>query len=316
MKIKILDRASMGMDIPVEDLRRFGELEVYNKPDDENLEKILSDAEAIIINKVKIDEKLLSLAPKLRFINVFATGYDNIDIASARARGIAVCNVPAYSTSSVCEYTVATVLALSTRLNSFNQFVRSGEYTASGVPNRLTPAFNEINGKTWGIIGYGNIGRAVGRVASAFGCKLLVNKRVPMPEVQTVDIDTLCANSDIITVHCPLNEQTRGLINRERLSLMKKTCILVNEARGAVLDSDAVAEAIEKGRISAFGADVYEQEPFGNDHPFNRIKQLDNVLLTPHSAWAAYEARCRCLNIIMDNLTAFIEGKTLNRVDI
>ena len=316
MKIKILDRASMGMDIPVEDLRRFGELEVYNKPEEANLEKILSDAEAIIINKVKIDEKLLALAPKLRIINVFATGYDNIDIASARARGIAVCNVPAYSTSSVCEYTVATVLALSTRFNSFNQFVRSGEYTASGVPNRLTPAFNEINGKTWGIIGYGNIGRAVGRVASAFGCKLLVNKRVPTPEVQTVDIDTLCANSDIITVHCPLNEQTRGLINRERLSLMKKTCILVNEARGAVLDSDAVTEAIEKGRISAFGADVYEQEPFGKDHPFNRIKHLDNVLLTPHSAWAAYEARCRCLNIIMDNLTAFVEGKTLNRVDI
>ena len=172
-----------------------------------------------------------------------------------------------------------------------------------------------LNGKTWGIIGYGNIGKSVGKIASAFCARVIVNKRTPIHDAECVDIDTLCRESDVISIHCPLNEQSKGLINKERLALMKPDVVLVHEARGAVVDEDAVAVAIEEGKIGAFGCDVYSVEPFGPDHPFSRIMDRPNVLLTPHAAWGSYEARARCIGIVAENIESFIEGKTLNRVD-
>ena len=166
-----------------------------------------------------------------------------------------------------------------------------------------------------GIIGYGNIGRAVGRVAKAFGARVIVYKRNPVQDAELVDINTLCSESDIITVHCPLNEQSRGLINSEKIGLMKPEVILVNEARGAVLDEEAVARAVEEGKIGAFGCDVYSAEPFAEDHPYYRIMNRENVILTPHSAWGSYEARERCIGIIAENIDSYINGKTQNRVD-
>ena len=203
-----------------------------------------------------------------------------------------------------------------THLVEYNSYVTSGKYSASGVPNKLTPVFHELSGKTWGIVGYGGIGKAVANIAGAFGVKLLVNKRVPVGDVECVDIDTLCKESDIITLHCPLNEQTRHLINRDRLGLMKKSAILVNEARGAVVSEEDVTEAVLEGKIAGFGCDVYSTEPFAADHPYNKIMHLNNVILTPHCAWGSYEARERCLKIICDNIESFYSGKTQNRVDI
>ena len=316
MKIVVLDRASLGEDTPLSILETFGEVAIFESSTPKEAVKRTEDADVVIINKVKITKELLSSSKKLKLVCVFATGYDNIDITSAKELGVAVCNVPGYSTDSVVLYTVSTVLALCSRLFEYNKYVRSGEYTASGIPNKLSPVYHEISGKTWGIIGYGNIGKAVGRVAEALGAKVIANKRTPVDGAHLVDLEALCRESDIITVHCPLNDESRGIINSERLAMMKSSVILVNEARGAVLDEAAVANAVEKGIIGAFGCDVYSVEPFGSDHPYYRIKNLENVILTPHSAWGSYEARERCIRIIAQNIESFIEGKTLNRVDI
>lgn len=315
MRISVLDRASLGMDTPLEALSRFGEVEIF----DSTLPELVADraaaSDVIIINKVKITREVLVAAPRLRLVCVFATGYDNVDVEAARELGVAVCNVPGYSTDSVALFTVATALTLYSHLGEYNDYVKSGEYTESGVPNRLLPVYHELAGKTWGIIGYGNIGRAVGRVAEAFGARVIACKRTPIDEVKCIDINTLCRESDIITIHCPLNNGTRGIINKERIALMKPSVVIVNEARGAVVCEADIAEAIETGRVAAFGCDVYSTEPFGKDHPYARIMNRKNVLLTPHAAWGAYEARARCISIIADNIQSFLEGKILNRVD-
>ena len=315
MKITVLDRKTMGDDISFALFERYGELTVYDITTAELTEERVKDAEVIILNKVKITAEVIATAKNLKLICVFATGYDNIDLAAAREAGVAVCNVPGYSTDSVTLYTIATVTALASKLITYSDFVTSGGYTSSGSPNKISPAFNDLRGKTWGLIGYGNIGKAVAEVAKAFGASVIVNKRTPPDDVVCVDVDTLCRESDVITVHCPLNDGTRGMINADRLAMMKKSVILVNEARGAVLDEAAVAKAVENGEIGAFGCDVYSQEPFPADHPYNAIKECDNVILTPHSAWASYEARTRCVDIISNNIASYINGDRLNRVD-
>ena len=315
MKITVLDKKTMGDDISFAPFERYGEITVYDITPAELTAERVKDAEVIILNKVKITADVISAAKNLKLICVFATGYDNIDLAAAREAGIAVCNVPGYSTDSVTLYTIATVTALASRLITYSAFVRSGEYTSSGSPNKISPAFNDLRDKTWGIIGYGNIGKSVADVAKAFGANVIVNKRTPADDAVCVDVDTLCKDSDIITIHCPLNDDTRGMINADRLALMKNNVILVNEARGAVLDEVAVAKAVECGKIGAFGCDVYSQEPFPADHPYTAIKDLDNVILTPHSAWASYEARTRCVDIISNNIASYISGDRLNRVD-
>lgn len=315
MKIVILDKASIGEDTPLGVLDRFGEVVVYDSSTPDEAIERAACADVIILNKVKVTRQLMEAAKQLKLVCVFATGYDNIDITAAKEHNIGVCNVPGYSTDSVTLFTVSTVLALYSRLYDYNSFVRSGEYFKVGLPNRLTPVYHDLRGKVWGIIGYGNIGRSVGRIASAFGARVIVNKRTPSEDAECVDIDTLCRESDIITIHCPLNDQSRGLIKSERLAIMKPSVVLVNEARGAVVDEDAVANAIEEGRIGAFGCDVYSVEPLGPDHPFSRIMDRPNVLLTPHAAWGSYESRARCIEIIAQNIDSFIEGKSLNRVD-
>ena len=223
--------------------------------------------------------------------------------------------MPGYSSESVALFTAAKVTALYTHLLEYRNFVNNGEYTAAGVPNRLVPVYHELYGKTWGIVGYGGIGKAVARIAKGLGARVLVNKRTPVDDAECVDIETLCRESDIITLHCPLNDGTRGLISKKMISLMKPSVIIVNEARGAVVVESDIRDAVLENRIAGYGCDVYSTEPFPGDHPYNDIMKLDNVILTPHAAWGAYEARERCLNVIIDNIRSFIDGKHLNRVD-
>ena len=315
MKIVILDKAAMGLDTPIDVLYEFGDVVSFDESNNDEAVERSSKADIIILNKVRVTRELMTKSKNLKLICVFATGYDNIDIQAARELGIGVCNVPGYSTDSVTLYTLSTVLALCSHIMEYNRFVRTGEYSDSGIANRLTPVYHELSGKTWGIIGYGNIGRSVARVARALGAHVIYNKRTPSSDHGFVDIDTLCRESDIITIHCPLNDDSRGLINKERILTMKKDVILVNEARGAVLDEEAIANAVEEGRIAGFGCDVYSTEPFGNEHPFYRIKDRNNVILTPHCAWGSYEARVRCISIIAENIKAYREQKILNRVD-
>lgn len=315
MDITVLDSASLGDDTPFELLSDIGHVTVYKTSTPDEAKERSTDAEVLIINKVKITDELLSYAKKLRLVCVFATGYDNVDVIAAKKRGVAVCNVPAYSTASVTLITVSTALALLTHLKEYDEYVSTGAYTASGVPNKLTPVFHELSGMTWGIVGYGNIGASVAKVAEAMGAKVIAYSRTEKEGIRNVDLDTLCKESDIITLHCPLTDKTRGLINARAISLMKKSVILVNEARGAVVDEFAIKDAILEDKIAGFGCDVYSTEPYPQDHPYNAIAGKKNVILTPHVAWGAYEARVRCLKVIIQNIKSFFSGARLNRVD-
>ena len=314
MNIKILDASTLGEGVDLKQFESFGKVEIFDTTTPAEVCDRIRDAEVLILNKVKITEEVLASAETLKLICVAATGYDNIDIAACKAHGIAVCNVAGYSTHSVAQVTLSLVLALSIHLKAYNRFVTDGSYTESGVANRLSPVYHELCGKTWGIVGLGNIGKQVARVAEALGCKVLANKRTPEAGYNFVALDTLLTESDIITVHTPLTDATRGLIGEAELAKMKPEAILVNAARGAVLDEAAVAKALQEGRLGAFGCDVYSTEPFGKDHPFYAIKDLDNVALTPHMAWGALEARQRCLAEIHKNITAFLNGEARSRI--
>jgi glycerate dehydrogenase len=315
MKIVMLDAATLGDDISFDCVRRHGELVIYGSTAQEDVAERIHDCDAVILNKLKLTKEILSSAKNLRLVCETATGFDNIDVAAAKELGIAVCNVPGYSTPSVVQVTLAMALSLATNLPDFAECVSNGEYSQSGCANRLTPVFHELCGKTWGVIGYGSIGKGVADVARALGCNILICRNNPDGSPECVDIDTLCKNSDVISIHTPLTNATRSLINRDRLALMKPSTILINVARGAVTDEAAVAEAILDRRLGGFGCDVYGIEPFGQDHPFYAILGNKNVCLTPHMAWGSYESRMRCINTVADNIRAFLSCEIQNRID-
>ena len=315
MKIVLLDYGSLGEGIDFSPFHGLGEFAAYEKTEYDLLTERIRDADAVIANKMKLNRKTLAGAQNLKLICVTATGFDNIDLPYCRERGIAVCNVPGYSTDSVAQLTLAAVLALSTHLFSYRELVHSGFYSRCGNPNLLSPVWHELAGMTWGIVGCGNIGRKVAAVAEAMGCKVLAYRRNPDPDYETVDLDTLLRRSDVVTVHLPLNDQTRGIISREKIALMKKDAILVNVARGAVTDEAALADAIEAGTIGGLAVDVYSAEPLAVDHPFSRIMDKPNVIFTPHCAWGAQEARNRCIREVAKNVDACFRGERRNRVD-
>ena len=316
MRITVLDADTLGEDLSLTPLSEIGTVSVFGRTAPCEVADRLADAEVAVLNKVKLGKDNLKNAKNLKLICVAATGYDNIDIPYCRENGIAVCNVEGYSSHSVAQVTAAIVLHLATHIGAYAEYVKSGKYSESGTANRLVPVYHELYGKTWGIIGYGNIGKEVGKIASALGCRLIVSKRTPEDGVQCVDVDTLIKEADIISLHTPLNAETKSLINRERLAAMKEDVILVNAARGAVTDEEAVAEAIEEDRIGAFGTDVYSTEPFPKSHPFYKIREYENVVFTPHMAWGAYEARSRCLAEIVENIRSFYAGGKKGRVDL
>ena len=314
MKIVFLDAATIGDDLTYESFEDLGEVVVYPTSDDE-FESHVQGADVVVINKLKLNSDNLPKAPNLKLICLAATGFDNVELDYCRKAGIGVCNVVGYSTQSVAQLTLSMALSLYTNLGQFTEFVRSGDYTKCGLANRLTPVYHEIADKTWGIVGYGNIGKQVARVAEAMGCRILVYKRTPIDGVECVDFDTICKNSDILSLHVPLNENTRELLDEEHIAMLKKNAVVINVARGAVTDEAALARAVLEGRIGGLGVDVYSKEPFGEEHPFNQIKHLHNVLLTPHMAWGGYETRVRLLGEIKENIISFTADKKRCRVD-
>lgn len=315
MKIVVLDAATLGADLDLSPLEVLGQLTVYANTAPEEIPARIAGQEVIVSNKMKLNEENLKGAHDLKLICLAATGYDCVDTAYCRSRGIGVCNVPGYSTHSVSQLALAMALALSTHLTAYRDCVHSGTYTRSGIANRLEPVWYELCGKTWGIVGGGNIGQEVAKIAAAMGCKVLMCRRKPDPAYETVDIDTLCARSDVISVHVALNDETRGMISKERIGKMKPGAIFINVARGAVADEAALAEAVLEGKLGGLGIDVYTAEPFPEDHPYSRILHLPNVCLTPHMAWGAKEARDRCLAIVAENIRAFRQGESRNRVE-
>ena len=314
MKIAVLDANTLGEDLDLSLLYELGETKEYATTPAELMAERLKGVTVAVVNKIKMNRETLNGADSLRLICVAATGYDNIDREYCAEKGIAVCNVPAYSTNSVAQLTVSMALSLVTHLTEYRKFVHSGEYSRSDAANRLTPVYHEIAGLTWGVVGGGGIGTRVAEIAKALGCRVLMCRRKPETRFLAADIDTLCEQSDIISLHTPLTDETRHLINAERLAKMKETAVLINVARGAVTDEEAVAKAIESGKLGALGVDVYSVEPFTDGHPFYRLLQRDNVLLTPHMAWGAFEARTRCLKVIAENIKAFFNGEKKNRI--
>lgn len=315
MRIVVLDAATLGADTDLTPLMALGTVTVWDNTAPEEIPRRIEGAEVIVANKVRLMEPVLRDAKSLKLICLCATGYDCVDTAYCAAHGIGVCNVPGYSTQSVAQLTVALVLELTNHLSVYRDYVHSGVYSRSGVANALTPVWHELYGKTWGIIGGGNIGRQVARIAEAFGCRVLVCRRKPDAEYETTDVDTLCRESDIISIHVPLTAETRGMIGTKQIEAMKESAIVVNVARGAVTDEVALAEAVKSGRIAGLGVDVFSQEPFGPEHPFNGILELPNVCLTPHTAWGALETRNRCVAMVAENISAFCQGERKNRVE-
>ena len=309
LKLTFLDAGTLGNDLDLSIFEKIGDLTVFQSTSDDEFVAHVSDSDILILNKIKVGRNNLPKCKNVKLICITATGYDNVDLEYCRESGIAVCNVVGYSTQNVALITVAMALSLVCRLCEYDKSVSDGTYSHGKIANILTPVYHEIYGKTWGIVGYGNIGRQVGRVAEALGCKVIVYKRTPVDDVSCVDIDTLCRESDIISIHTPLNDGTQGLISRERIAIMKRDAILINVARGAVVDERAVADAILSGNIGGVGIDVYSKEPMPVDHPYMEIAGRSNVILTPHMAWGSYEARVRCCNEIILNIEAYLRGE-------
>lgn len=312
--IAVLDAATLGHDLDLSPLDKVGTVTVHALTPPDLIRERIADADVCVINKVKLTADVLEGNERLKLICIAATGYDNIDTAYCAAHGIAVCNVAGYSANSVSQLTLAMVLSASVHLPTYREAVADGRYSVGTVQNILTPVYHELAGKTWGIIGYGGIGQKVGEAARALGCRVVTHKRTPVEGVTCLPLDELLAVSDIVTVHVPLTDTTRGMIGARDLALMKDGAFLVNVARGAVLDEEATACAVESGKLGFFGCDVYSTEPMPDTHPFYRIRTRDNVCLTPHMAWGAYEARERCLNEIGENIRAFFAGDRRNRV--
>ena len=314
MKIVILDYKTLGEDLDLSGAEKYGTVTKYPVTSQEEAPERVRDADIIIVNKIKMNEAVLKNATHLKLICETATGYDNIDINYCKSRGILVANTPAYSTSCVAQVTVSMACSLLTHLQEYRDFVHKGLYQKSISANMLEPVYHEMDGLTWGIIGYGNIGKKVGKIAEAFGCHVIANKRTSTKECECVSLEELLQRSDIISIHCPLTDKTRGMIGKEQLAKMKRNAVIINVARGAIWDEEAVADAIIDGTIGGVGCDVFSYEPMDASHPFTKILNYDNVILTPHMAWGAFESRTRCFNTVLSNIDAYLNGKEQNLI--
>lgn len=313
MKIAVLDKSTLGTNIDLSPIQALGETVEYPTTTLEEMTSHINDADVIVVNKIKCNENTLKNVKNLKLICVAATGYDNIDLEYCKNQGIGLCNVPGYSTDSVAQVTVAMAMSLATHLAEYRSVVNSGKYTESGVANCLVPVFHEMSSLVWGVVGGGGIGTKVAEIAKTIGCKVLMCRRKQEGNFPLADVDTICRQCDIISLHIPLSDSTRNLLNRSRIESMKQGAIVINTARGAVADEAALADAAKSEKI-LLGCDVYSVEPFDENHPFYEIKDLDNVLLTPHMAWGAYESRMRCIKIISENIKCFFDGNAQNRI--
>ncbi len=314
MKIVILDgyTANPG-DLSWRELEKMGDVTVYERTSPEETVVRAADAEVVLTNKVLMTREVMEQLPQLKYIGVLATGYNVVDIQAAHERGIVVTNVPAYSTESVAQMVFAHLLTVTNRTEHYAQQNREGKWSRSKDFCYCDTTLTEMAGKTFGIVGLGNIGMRVAQIALAFGMKVkaLSSKEVLPEGIEKVTLDELLATSDVLSLHCPLTDSTRHLINKESIQKMKSSAILINTGRGPLVDDDAVANALAEGRLYAFCADVMTVEPPAADNPL--LKQ-PNAYITPHIAWASTEARVRLIQIATENVGCFINGKPQNVV--
>ena len=310
MKIVILDGYTLNPgDLDWAPILELGQVEIHDRSDKNEIVQRARDAEAILVNKVVISREILKQLPKLKYIGVAATGYNNIDIEAAQEQNITITNVKAYGPASVAQHTFALLLALVNRIETHSQSVFNGDWASSADFAYWKTPLTELAGKTIGLIGLGDIGSQVATIAQAFGMKVIAYRKNPAltegNNISMVTLDAVFKRSDVVSLHCPLTKETRGLINAETLGLMKKSAVLINTGRGTLVNEADLAEALKSGIIGGAGLDVLSTEPPAADNP---LLSAPNCVITPHIAWATFEARERLLQMVADNLKAFQNG--------
>lgn len=310
MKIVVLDGfASNPGDLSWEEFAALGELTVYERTAPHELHERIADAEIVLLNKTPMDAAAFDAAKKLRLISVLATGYNCIDLQAAKTHGVRVCNAGSYSTMAVAQMTFALLLEATQQVGLHNAAVRQGQWEAAKDFCFWNVPLVELYGKTLGLVGFGAIGQAVARVGEALGMRVLYTTRRPHDDERYVSLETLLAESDVVSLHCPQTAENLNMINGETLSRMKDGSILINTARGGLIDEPAVAEALRQGKLSYFAADVVSKEPIAGDNP---LLTAPNCYLTPHIAWAPLETRARLHEINLENLRSFLAGTPQN----
>lgn len=311
MKIVILDGATAkGKELDFDFLNQFGDVTYYDTTSNEDVLSRAKDADILVINKIVMDKDTLAECKNLKLITILATGYNIVDIEAAKALGITVCNVPYYSTNSVAQLTFAFILEFACKLSLHTQSVARGDWQNCKDFAYTLDTLHELSGKTLGIIGYGSIGKKVAQIGKAFGMNVLIGTRTPVEGC--VSKEEVFKNADFVTLHCPLNEQSKLMINEKSLALFKPTAYLINTARGGLIDENALAAALNSGKIAGAALDVLTSEPPKADNPLIHAK---NCIITPHMAWASLEARVRLLHATEDNVRAFLQNAPINKVN-
>lgn len=320
MNIVVLEKASVGTDIDITCYENLGTVTYYdNTVTVKEAAQRIQNAEIVIANKAPLRREALETAEHLKLICVLATGYDNVDTGFCKDHGIKVANVVNYSTPMVAQHTITLALALSQKIVAYDTYVKSGAYSAQSGFSYFGFPFAELEGKTWGIVGMGNIGKRVAKIAEAFGCRVIYHSltgKSSCTEYEQVDKDTLLAMSDYLSLHCPLSGLSENFIDAEALRKMKNTAVLVNVARGPVVNNTDLYHALMENEIAAAGLDVLEEEPLRESNPLSRIKDSSRLIITPHLAWASVEARTRCVMGVYQNIEAFLRGEERNVVNL
>ncbi|MDA3798104.1 MAG: D-2-hydroxyacid dehydrogenase [Kiritimatiellae bacterium] len=312
MKIVILDAHTMNPgDLSFEGLEALGELSYYDKTAPEDVVERIGDADFVYTNKTVLNKEVFDACPSIKWVGVLATGYNVVDVAYAKHKGIPVANVPGYSTDAVAQMTFALLLEICQHVGEHSRSVLAGDWSKSEYFCYWNYPLKELRGKTFGIIGLGSIGQAVAKIAEAFNMNVIYCSRSPKEMNGCVDLDTLYAESDIISLHCPLTDVTEGIIDASAISKMRHGVVLINTSRGGLVVEDDIKAGLESGKISGFACDVAVVEPISPDSPLLTAK---NIIMTPHIAWAPMETRKRLLGIATENLRSYLDGKAQNIV--
>ncbi len=316
MKLVILERDSAGTDIDVSCFEQFGTVACYANTTTAQVAERIKDADIIISNKAPMNQSTLADAPNVKLICLLATGYDCVDLTYCKSRGIKVANVVNYCTPAVAQHTLLLALMLSGKTAFYDQYVKSGAYSAQERFSNFDRTFHDLEGMTWGIIGMGTIGRKVASLADAFGCKVQfysASGSSTCTDYPRVGLDTLLCTSDIVSLHCPLTDRTRSLIDKHAFEKMKPTAILINVARGPIVNTQDLYEALTK--IVAAGLDVLEKEPMAHNNPLSQIQDSTKLIITPHMSWASVESRTRLIAEVAKNIQAFLDGVDRNVIN-
>ncbi len=318
MNIVMLERKNIGADVDVSEFEKLGNFYVYETTTKDEMLKRGLNADILIINKLPVNQDTIGTFAKLKLICITATGTDNVDISYCASRGIAVCNCKGYSTESVVQHTFAALFYVYEKLRYYDDYVKSGQYAQNTIFTHFDEVFYELERKTWGIVGLGDIGRGVARVAKAFGCRIIfysTSGKNCNTEFQRVEWEELLAESDIISIHAPLNEATRNLFSQKSFSKMKKNAYLINMGRGPIVNEEDLVYALNNNQIAGAALDVVSKEPIDANNPLMEIKDSRKLLVTPHIAWATQEARSRLMKEVFLNINAYLAGEKRNRLD-